>query len=320
MQRRIGDDDTDRSVGEALYALYASAPTGWDFYHPVFNYLHTSGPSEAGRRSARDLQLVFWLGSQAWADPDISVEVSRDSIIWSRNGARRLVPNTYSAAHFREDHAVAEIGWDVAGMCTTTLHQDMWPQCNAAAAIELPTRLATALASLDNLRDRFGHIADWAAQATRLIVPLRPRADGRVRSESLAHEIGSIYIDLSDPVSFLESVVHESSHQHFYLFEQVSALVSSNTDAVFYSPLRKQMRPVRGVFLAYHALAGIAQLYRELLQTDMFPEAVLMPLMDSVRSDLESAASGMKSGREHLTNAGAALFGQIEAIRSLNDL
>ena len=320
LQRRLGCSDAGCSFRAAVESLIRSAPDGWYLYHPVVNYLRAPGTWEAEVASSRDLQLVFWLGSHNWADAAIGLDVARDTTVWSWCGSRQLGPGHYSVSRFRDEIATPQVAWDIAGLCAVGPREDMWPHGDEAVSRDLRASLANTLAVLDEFQSGFPRIFDWAAHATRVIVPLRPRPDGRVRSGSLAEEVGTVYLDLSSPVSFLESLVHESAHQHFYLYEHLSVLVSADGTPSFYSPLKKMLRPLRGVFLAYHALACIAQLYRELLLDRAFDEASMAPALDSVLSDLEVAATGMRSGQAHLTEAGWALFEQIECRRALLSL
>src|SRR5262249_11455340 len=122
-----------------------------------------------------------------------------------------------------------------------------------------------ATSTLAKFGVRYAEILAWASSITRLIVPLRPCADGRVRSSSFREELGIVFLDLSNPIPLLESLIHESAHQHFYAFEACGALTPTDDgQPTFYSPLKKTNRPLRSVFLAYHALAHIAQLYCDL--------------------------------------------------------
>lgn len=320
LERRLGRCEEGCSFRAAVESLLRSAPEGWHLYHPVLNYLRAPDAEETGAVSSRDLQLVFWLGSHSWADAATRLEVVRHTTVWTLCGSRQLSPGHYSVSQFRDETAVPQIAWDVAGLCTAGLREDMWPGDDEAASRKLCASLASTLAVLDEFQSGFPHIFDWAAHATRVIVPLKPRPDGRIRSGSLAEEVGAVYLDLSSPVSFLESLVHESAHQHFYLCESFLAVVPANEAPSFYSPLKKTLRPLRGVFLAYHALACIAQLYSELLHKRAFDEALLAQTLVSLRSDLEVAAVSMRSGQAHLTEAGLALFEQIECRRALHSL
>lgn len=319
LRRRLELSCTSDSFRVAVESLLRSAPEHWCLYHPVLNYLHILGVGVDGTMSTRDLQLVFWLGSHSWADSAIELDVVNDTIVWSCCGSQLLRRGRYSVSHFRHEITTPRIDWDIAGLCTAGPYPDMWPSGDEELRI-LRMSLANTLAVLDDFQSGFPHIFDWAARATRTIVPLMPRPDGRIRSRSLKEEIGTVFIDLSRPVCFLESLVHESAHQHFYLYEQSSALVLADGGPELYSPLKKSLRPLRGVFLAYHALACIAQLYSELMRARAFSEASLAQSIESVRSDLEIAAISMRSSEAYLSEAGLTLFERLENRRMLLSL
>ena len=316
LRRRLESSDRSDSFRVAVESLLGSAPKHWHLYHPVLNYLHTPGVGVDGSMSTRDLQLVFWLGSHSWVDPAIELDVANDTIVWSWSGSQLLHRGRYSASHFRHEITKPRIDWDIAGLCTAGPYPDMWPSGDEELRI-LRLSLANTLAVLDEFQSGFPHIYDWAAHATRTIVPLMPRPDGRIRSGSLKEEVGAVFIDLCRPVCFLESLVHESAHQHFYLYEQSSALVLADGGPSLYSPLKKTLRPLRGVFLAYHALACIAQFYSELMHARAFSEASLAQSLESVQSDLEIAAISMRSSEAFLSEAGLALFEKLENRRML---
>lgn len=318
LRRRLKCSDVGCSFRTAVESLLRCAPKGWQLYHPVLNYLRPPSTLTAEDKSARDLQLAFWLGSHSWADPRISLDVTSNITVWTWRGRTQLVPGHYSISHFRSEGSPPQIAWDVAGLCIANSHEDMWGHGDDVSLCYLRERLASTMAVLDRFQTGFGHIFDWAAHATRVMVPLRPRTDGRVRSSSQEEEVGTIFLDLGSPASFLESLVHESAHQHFYLIEQLSVLVASDESRSFYSPLKKRLRPLRSVFLAYHALAYIAQLYSELLRGRAFDETSLATTLSSVQLDLEVAATVMRTGQAHLTEAGLALFEEIESRRVLH--
>jgi len=167
------------------------------------------------------------------------------------------------------------------------------------------SRLLSAIARLERaLPECF----DWFRHATRLIIPLVRKKDGKVRSASRQQTLGAIFCDLAAFPDVLEAIIHETAHQHFYLTEMSLPLVGDGA-AKYYSPLRKVLRPLRGVFLAYHALLHIQRFYlaaedAKLVDSDRY---------EVVQQDLDIARTSMYQGRDDLTEAGREFFSLLEA-------
>jgi HEXXH motif-containing protein len=66
----------------------------------------------------------------------------------------------------------------------------------------------------------------------------------------------------------LESIVHESAHLHLYMALAQEPLIDPDHDGHYKSPLRPDPRPLRGILLAYHALAYIAALFADVSRLD----------------------------------------------------
>lgn len=304
------------TYGNVLENLLRCAPLGWDSIHPAMNYcVNYSVDNHNSKLIQQDLQLVFWLGTHHWADPNIKVLVHHACTIWTQAGPRHIVPGSYPATHYR-NHILnpSKIpSFDVYGFCATRLPERIWAKAKMAND-EFHKNLATAVATIDKLNHNYPEVCAWVSSVTKILVPLQPCADGRIRSSSFREELGLVFLDLSDPVSFLESLIHESAHQHFYTFEEAHALTHVDDNHIgFYSPLKKTNRPIRSVFLAYHALAYIAQLFSDLtddtalLQSEDFARANKV-----VINDLNVARESINLGYYLLTPAGKLLFSSIE--------
>jgi HEXXH motif-containing protein len=61
-----------------------------------------------------------------------------------------------------------------------------------------------------------------------------------------------------DLITFLEGVVHECSHQYFYMARMLTALRRDPDDnALYYSSIVSRHRTIDRILLAYHATANI---------------------------------------------------------------
>jgi len=68
------------------------------------------------------------------------------------------------------------------------------------------------------------------------------------------------------PVLLGEAMVHEASHQHYYLGAAFVDYCDMAAPFRFYSSIRQRPRPAWAVVLAYHAVCNIALYYLELLR------------------------------------------------------
>jgi HEXXH motif-containing protein len=102
----------------------------------------------------------------------------------------------------------------------------------------------------------------WVRDVVTGVIPLRGTSTS-TRSSTHRHRFSFLAASIhSRPVQMAEAFVHESSHEYFFLAEQVHALVNGADPLLYHSPLRKCPRPIRSIFLAYHAVVNMLYLYR----------------------------------------------------------
>nr|WP_250890465.1 HEXXH motif-containing putative peptide modification protein [Sphingobium nicotianae] len=147
------------------------------------------------------------------------------------------------------------------------------------------------LSSIDFFRRAVPEAFDWVTQVARLVAPVGGGApsSSAFRSASDPETPGLIRLDLGCGLLFtLEALVHESAHNYFYLAEAWGPLVAPDQlHRRFPSPLKAAPRPLRGVMLAYHALAHITALYDALGDVDAF---AAQPVLAQQYAELRDAA------------------------------
>ena len=57
-------------------------------------------------------------------------------------------------------------------------------------------------------------------------------------------------------------LVHESSHQHFFLAKHLGPIDDGSDKNQYFSPMVNDNRPLEKMLLAYHALINMGSLYR----------------------------------------------------------
>lgn len=105
----------------------------------------------------------------------------------------------------------------------------------------------------------------WVADIVRTVIPL----DGSgtvMRSSTHPHRFSSVAISFQcRPIQIVEALVHEASHEYLQMADRASPLEDGTDPRSYYSPLRRALRPVGSILLAFHAVGNILLLYRQCL-------------------------------------------------------
>ena len=61
----------------------------------------------------------------------------------------------------------------------------------------------------------------------------------------------------SPAIALADALVHEASHQHFYILGQLGPVHDGSDIQLYYSPARGADRPIDKILLAYHAFGNV---------------------------------------------------------------
>jgi HEXXH motif-containing protein len=86
--------------------------------------------------------------------------------------------------------------------------------------------------------------------------------------------------------------------------EAESALVDPDHEGLYSSPLRPEPRPLRGILLAYHAIAYICAFYEEVISAGLGQAGICMAELPPMREKLAAAGEVLNANKQHLTSAG----------------
>ena len=173
------------------------------------------------------------------------------------------------------------------------------------------TEWTTVTRALSLLHEHLPIIADWVSDVAPVVTPLFNLDLGRYRSWSWASIPGTVFIDThAGAYAFLESLIHEGAHRYFLLAE-ANAPLAEVTGPDFSSPLRTELRPIRAILFAYHALAYMSAFYTDYCCiADDVPEHTALRLAAEVRDARE-----VLYGRSHLlTPAGLVLLSRTDEV------
>lgn len=172
-------------------------------------------------------------------------------------------------------------------------------------------RLADDLRRLIGLQRLLAHTVPdagrWVGSVTRVVVPLASPDAPEFRSGSIAGVPGLVFVEMTRrPLLVLEALVHESAHLHFHLAELGVGFIAAGHDGLYASPLRRDPRPLRGIYLAFHALLYMCAFYKDWATRDGDGRA------DEARQALvaqrDAARRVLLDARAHLSPAGDAFL------------
>lgn len=108
-----------------------------------------------------------------------------------------------------------------------------------------------------------------------------------------------------EPEKVAEMLVHESSHQYYYTISRILSLCDPHYTKLIYSPVKKCVRPLGAIVLAYHAFVNVALYYVEVIQkrNNIFCEKSL----DEIIPQLKIMTKLLKNNNEHLSVWGKKL-------------
>lgn len=162
-------------------------------------------------------------------------------------------------------------------------------------------------------RKHFPSWVPWLDRVVRVITIVERPAEG-IASGAVEGYYGSIWISDSDNLlHIIESLLHECSHQYFFLLSRLDALANDD-GRLFYSPFVKRGRPAYRILLGYHAFTNVEMFYRECLRLGIQPAQSELALA-YVRRDLSFAEQTL-SDEVDLTPTGRALFDSLLLHRS----
>jgi HEXXH motif-containing protein len=150
-------------------------------------------------------------------------------------------------------------------------------------------------------------ITNWVGNGVRTIYA-RGTKDKELHSGSAGNFAGVVSFALPIPQPIVsELLVHEASHQHFFVVGFSAPLVKPDAPEA-YSPLKETNRPLKKLLLGYHAVQAILCFYGRHVWTG---EVAIR----RIRHNLSCAAAferSIESVSTHLTEWGMELYRGIE--------
>lgn len=291
--------DVDQAAVRARLCAAAASGEEW-LYHPCLSAITCMG----SRAAERDLQLLAWVAAHG-GPSDGMVYVEAGTSIWAPSGGAYLQPGKYPLSRLAAVVG-AKTPWPLAlDGRSLAAHADIGDERpdDAGTDSDAIARNARLFFRTLTAAQRFlAPTVEWVTGATKVVVPL-PGRSNTWRSGSASDLPGLIWLDILGSLQILESIVHESAHQYFFLAEASGELADSSHEERYPSPFRSDLRPLRSVLLAYHALAHICRMYCDAFSAGFQPDVASSALEERL-GRLRDTAHVLTGARQHLTSHG----------------
>lgn len=266
---------------------------------------------EVGRPWQRDLQLFLWLASHHEFAVDFdspeSTSICVPSGFLQIAQGRHTIGDLLASSCVEPSLSVGEIQIDPWSISVGFVESHSWAaqQISEHDRDRFQNEMERLLRCLQFLKTHFPACSTWIETVAHVLIPTRGDP-GVFRSSSYPNIPAVITLDLLAEHQIAEALVHESAHLYLYLAERFGALVDPAYLERHASPLRPEPRPLRGILLAFHALAFIGALYR-----DAADNAIVCSWareLDDARSRALEAKQILEKCHDHLTELGKEFF------------
>ncbi len=174
-------------------------------------------------------------------------------------------------------------------------------------------------AGLELIAETSPAYVEWVARLLRFIVPLRP-IPGMFRNASNPNCCSCVMMTVQpDAPRIAETFVHEVSHQYFDLLESFTPLFNGNETREFWSPPRRENRPLRGILIAHHAFVNCLVYYQLQMAKGMYPPSDFGRTFDEL-VDWKDQMEAHLGATDGLTAAGEELWRRLRQRAGLLEL
>lgn len=258
-------------------------------------------------RIRKDVQLSLWAASHADAGLG-SINLPESLQCWTPVGSRTIPTGVYQLAAISYGLGPLRISIDPYCLSLGEVACESWGALSSISDGEMRTikgQIRSFLSAVGALESLHPACARWLCQSVRVAIPLSNKGEGRIRSWSSRTHPGAVHLDIcGDELLLLEALVHESAHCHLYVQEAFGPLIGAGEAGLYTSPLRPDPRPLRGVLLAYHALAHICAFYSDALAGGLGDPSFVMSELKRSREKLLQAERIIRESESRFTELG----------------
>jgi hypothetical protein len=183
-------------------------------------------------------------------------------------GNLHLIKAHRPTKHYRLQGSLGDIkkGSSVSGLLETTLHLD-GKELGIKTASLKEMKLFSARIELACKLIRHFSPSSWERfeAFTEVIIPIRQKEFVSYSHQELP---GTSMINLYDRdfVDLLDDLIHENGHHHLNYYLNLEKLIEEPIDCIYYSPWRRTLRPLRGIYHAYFTFFWAFKLFSDMAQ------------------------------------------------------
>jgi hypothetical protein len=295
----------------------AAKEKDWGF-HPCVNTLTSMHGTS---KLKRDIQLALWFASHEEIGV-LSIKVEKELWLWSGRGPVRVQKGLYDlktlSNQFISEKDGKEILLDIWCHSIGFPVKSSWPlknPINRNDIIQLGMDIRSFFEAIYLLKNSIPECYNWINNVTRVVVPLAPAQQKSLRSNHYTSIPGMVNLDLfGGEINILELLIHESAHLYFFLAEMNKKLIEPRCKSLYWSPLRNELRPLRGIFVAYHALVFICAFYNDLNSKKIVPVARFVTEWKKHSDQMEKCEKTLELASSCLTEDGLKFFQDTKRI------
>lgn len=162
-------------------------------------------------------------------------------------------------------------------------------------------------AGSDMIADLVPHYLPWISSLVRGVVVCEREASFHLTSGSWEDVPG--YVHMSSPhiaIDMADTLIHEASHQYFYLLQRVGPFDDGTDPELYYSPATRTKRPVSRLLMALHAFVNVLELYEAVLARTTRDVGYVTANLPTLRNDIATLDAPLR-GNPALTTLGQAM-------------
>jgi hypothetical protein len=219
--------------------------------------------------------------------------------VYTRENQTVLAPNELMQAHGATYENVTFLVENLDGSQSYDNLADL-----ALCASDLDKAASKHAAAVALLREYAPEYLEYVSRVIHTVIPLSDN-NGVLNSGSSRDEPGVVHASVDCcPEAYAEMLVHEASHQYYYILRRLGDIEDGGDPTLYYSPVKQTGRPIAMILLAYHAFANVVLMGRRISQsgfvspTNYFTqnEDFLMPILDTLKEGLTTTTALTQMG------------------------
>lgn len=215
------------------------------------------------------------------------------------------VPRMPTVAPFGRAHLVPNYALPTGG------GSDFFRECHTVSSID-DAAIATFRGGFEALDAAAPEYRAWIDRALNGIVVGALQPAFKTVSGSWEEVPGYVHSSYPhSPVVIAELLVHECSHQYYYMLERLGPIDDGTDTELYWSPPIRKARPLSRVLMAYHALANTLLFFNRIKQTGYDDRGYVDANEAFLREDIQTLAKPLR-GNPALTEFGRGLFQPLD--------